>query len=168
VNVLVIPQQFVAIQVRIQNVGSLPDDVVLRTSTVTLVRQQGSSATGVFHTRGSPQRFVLMVTPINIGGPLVIVTVWLHVLVFPHESTASHVRVMFRGHEPLVTVLRMEIVILLPQQLTAVGAEKPHFDRQPTSRLLGQSSCRQQGLLEQRASWALRNVLSKRKFKLAP
>jgi hypothetical protein len=93
---------------------------------------------------------------------LVTVTVWLHVLLFPHESVTNQVRVISRGQEPLVTVLKTEIEILVPQQLVAVGGVKTHFDRQPTTRLVAQSILRQHGPLEHSPIWALRNVLSKK------
>src|SRR5205823_7775828 len=60
--------------------------------------------------------------------------VWLHVLLLPHESVATQVRVTTKllPVARLVTVLRMEMVAVPPQVLVALGVSKlrlptPHW-----------------------------------------
>src|SRR5437867_85193 len=55
------------------------------------------------------------------------VTSWLQVLLLPQQSVAAHVRLMSCGHVPgFVTVLRIVMVTLVPQQASAaVGGSKP-------------------------------------------
>src|SRR6059058_990239 len=75
---------------------------------------------------------------VNTGGVVsTTVTVWLHVLVLPHTSVASQVRVMVIGQTPLVTVLRTVMAALLPlQRSKAVGGSKLQTEPHATVLLL--------------------------------
>ena len=76
------------------------------------------------------------------------VTVWLQSADVPQSSVARQVRVTSAGALPLVTVLRMLIVTLLPQQVVNVGGVKSHADPASTTRLLAHCTVRQASGME--------------------
>jgi hypothetical protein len=94
--------------------------------TVTLV-QQVSLAVGASKFHAVPHGTVLLAAHVSTGGVVSsTVTVWLHVLVLPHPSVNSQVRVMTQGQGPLlVTVLRTVAGTGAPLHAsTALGVSK--------------------------------------------
>ena len=92
----------------------------------TLVPLQLSLAVGKSKFQLDPHSTDLLLAQVSIGGTVSAkVTDWLHILVFPHASVASQVRVMTCGQTPFVTVLRTVMLTLVPLQLSvAVGGSK--------------------------------------------
>src|ERR1035438_1286090 len=71
------------------------------------------------------------------------VTVWLQSTEVPQSSVPLQVRVTRTGELPLVTVLRILIVTLLPQQVVNVGGMKFHAEAASNTRLLTHCAVRQ-------------------------
>ncbi len=128
VQVATLLQQSVACQVLVTTSGQNPLVCVLRIVRVTFVPQQASKAAGGSNVHVLPHCTVLLLAQVKIGGVVsTTVTVWLQVLVLPHESVASHVCVMTCGQVPFVTVLNTVIVTLVPLQVSkAAGGSKVH------------------------------------------
>src|SRR2546430_13646924 len=120
----------------------------------TLVSLQASKAVGGSKLQGSPQGTVLFVAQVSAGGVVsTTVTVWLHVLVLPQASVASHVRVMSGGQTPLVAVPRTAMVTFVPLQVSlAAGGSKhqgeTHRSEEHTSELQSQSKLLSRLLLQ--------------------
>ena len=116
--------------------------MVVRMVSVTFVPLQASLAVGTSKTKAVPHWTVLLVAQMMTGGVVsTFVTVWLQVLVLPHASVASQVRVMTCGQTPLVAVLRMVTATLVPlQEPTTVGGSKLHGVPQLTVLLIAQVS----------------------------
>src|SRR5258708_7828765 len=103
--------------------GQTPLVIVFSGATVTLLPVQESTAVGKSNVQFVAQLTVLLLAQlINGGVKLVTVIVWLHVLVLPHASVPSQVRVIACGQRPLVTVPRRLIPMLVPlHKSEAVG-----------------------------------------------
>src|SRR5260221_10463107 len=99
------------------NFGHVPLVTVLSAVTVTLVPLQASKAVGGVKVQGESHGKPTGEGQLIVGGVLSITaTLWLHVLVFPHGSVTTQVRVITLGQIPLVTVPSTAIVRLVPQQ----------------------------------------------------
>src|SRR4029077_1735483 len=104
---------------------------VFRTLMVTLLPQQASNADGGSKPHWLPHSTVLSCAQLICGGVVsCVVTVWLHVLVLPQQSVATHVRVMTCAHGlfgfELVTVLSTSIVTFGQQASNAAGLSNVH------------------------------------------
>src|SRR5215471_10998789 len=66
------------------------------------------------------------------------VTVWLQLLLLPHASVATHVRVTTIGHMPLVAVVKVSVTLAPLQASDTVGSSKVQAVPQFTVLLLAQ------------------------------
>jgi hypothetical protein len=107
-QVLVLPQQSFATQIRVMICGQVPAFVKVPKTEIPC-RQQLSCATGVSNVHVVPHSTVRLVGQnVNTGAVVsTMVMVWLQVFVLPQQSRASHVRVMNCGHRPFVMVSRI-------------------------------------------------------------
>ena len=98
-QVLLLPQQSVACQVRVMDTGQRPLVKVLSTVMVTFVPQQASKAVGSSKLQVEPHSTVLLLAQVITGGVVSsTVTVWLQVLLLPQQSVAFQVRVINWAH----------------------------------------------------------------------
>src|SRR5262245_32854267 len=119
----------------------VPLVMVSRTTTVTLVPPQASSAAGWSKLHTEPHSTVLFVAQVSTGAVVsAMVTVWLQVELLVQRSVACQVRVT-SSEQPaaLVTVLRTEMVTLVPLQVSsALGSSKAQTEPHSTILLVAQ------------------------------
>jgi hypothetical protein len=110
--------------------------------TVTSVPQHASLTVGASNVHAVSQATVLLVAQMRTGGVVSnTVTLWRHVTIFVEQSVACQVRVITVGQGLLlVTVLRTEIVKLVPQQEVAFGGSNRQVELHSTVLLGAQVS----------------------------
>jgi len=125
----------VATQVRVATKALPQDELVTVLRMDTEAEPQVSLATGVSKVRLPPPHWLVLLPEQVIDGALVstLAMVWLHLLVLPHWSVATQVRVATKAlpQVELVNVLRMDTVGM-PQLSLALGESKvrlpmPHW-----------------------------------------
>src|SRR6266568_1033413 len=134
-QVLVLPHWSVATQVRVATKALPQDELVTVLRMDTEAEPQVSLATGVSKVRLPPPHWLVLLPEQVMEGALVstLAMVWLQVLVLPHWSVATQVRVATKAlpQLELVTVLRISTVAE-PQVSLATGVSKvrlppPHW-----------------------------------------
>src|SRR5258708_22611514 len=141
-QMLLLPHASIAAQVLVA-VNVLPHNALVAVPKVTirLVPQASPGAVGASKLQALPHSTGLLVPHVIVGGVVSrIVTVWLHVLLFPHGSTAAQARVAAKvlPHRPLVVVLRITIRLVPQAAAGAVGASKSQAAPHSTVLLLAQ------------------------------
>jgi hypothetical protein len=102
-QVLVLPQASMASQFRVMACGQTPLVTVLATMITTFEPLQASVTIGASKLHAVPHCTVLLLAQFSTGGfVLTTVTVWLQVLLLPHASVNSQVRVIVCGQTAMV------------------------------------------------------------------
>src|SRR5580765_4679558 len=102
-QVLVLPQQSLASQVRVTTCGQIPVFVTVFSTTAITFVQQLSLTVGASNVQFEPHSTVLFVAHVIVGGVVSTTeTTCVQVAVIPRQSVRIKAREMFCGHVPLV------------------------------------------------------------------
>src|ERR1039458_4899140 len=101
-QVLVFPQASMTSQVWVMTCGQTPLVTVLATVLTTFEPLQASVTIGALKLHSVPHCTVLLLAHVSTGGVVSTVTVWLQVLLLPHASVNSQVRVIVCGQTAMV------------------------------------------------------------------
>src|SRR6185436_12853809 len=130
-QVLVLPQQSLASQVRVTTCGQIPVFVTVSTTAITFV-QQLSLTVGASNVQFEPHSTVLFVAHVIVGGVLSTTeTTCVQVAVIPRQSVRTKAREMFCGQVPLVESKVMKVYVV-QQGSTIVGRSNSQAEPQST------------------------------------
>src|SRR5687767_4568641 len=105
--------------------GQIPFVAVSRTNTVNPFGQQEFAAVGGSNVQSKPQSTVLFVGQLKMAAfVFTTVTICVQVMLLVQQSVAVHVRVMYCGQTPFVTVTNASVMFVPQQSSETAGGSK--------------------------------------------